>query len=145
MAPSRMTTRSTRPDTDRNPPDAKGSSRGVQPGLDKKLDQMLAALAEVSRKVEIAHETIMGLKDEVAEVHRDNARLEGLLANEARSEQGEDFDAKVQQESEGQPLRETLAPSRFECRESNKAGQGHSEPEDTKKALKVCFPTGGKK
>ncbi|PON62753.1 hypothetical protein PanWU01x14_136650, partial [Parasponia andersonii] len=106
MAPSRMTTRSTRPDVE-------GSSQEARPSLEPKLDQMLAALAEVNRKVEMAHEAILGLKDEVAEVRRDNACLEGMLASEARSRQREDFDEEVQQESRGQPPREVPAPSRL--------------------------------
>ncbi|PON49123.1 hypothetical protein PanWU01x14_232090 [Parasponia andersonii] len=81
---------------------------------------MLAALVEASRKAEIAHEAIMGLKDEVAEVHRDNARLEGLLVSEARSERREDFDAEVQQETEGQPPREIPAPSRSRMQEEQR-------------------------
>ncbi|PON40063.1 hypothetical protein PanWU01x14_300060 [Parasponia andersonii] len=106
MAPTRMTTRSTRSDTE-------GSSREARPSLEQKLDQILASLAEVNRKVEMAHEAILGLKDEVAKVRRDNARLEGLLASEARSGQSEDFDEEVEQESKGQqPLREVPAPPR---------------------------------
>ncbi|PON68971.1 hypothetical protein PanWU01x14_092880, partial [Parasponia andersonii] len=62
-----MITKSTRPNANGNPPDAEGSSRGAQPGLEQKLDQMLAVLAEASQKVEIAHEAVMGLKDEVTE------------------------------------------------------------------------------
>ncbi|PON80210.1 hypothetical protein PanWU01x14_006600 [Parasponia andersonii] len=92
MAPSRMTTSSTHPD-------AEGSSQDARPGLEQKLDQMFAALAEANRKAEMAHEAVLGLKDEVAEVRRDNARLEGLLASEARNGRREDFDKKVQQES----------------------------------------------
>ncbi|PON54569.1 hypothetical protein PanWU01x14_194380 [Parasponia andersonii] len=65
------------PDADGNPPDAERSSRGAQPGLEQKLDQMIIALAEASQKAEISHEATMGLKDEVTEVRRDNARLEG--------------------------------------------------------------------
>ncbi|PON80622.1 hypothetical protein PanWU01x14_001780, partial [Parasponia andersonii] len=64
-------------------------------------------------KAEIAHEVILGLKDKFAEVRRDNARLEGLLASEARSERREDFDKEVQQEYGGQPPREVPAPSRL--------------------------------
>ncbi|PON59172.1 hypothetical protein PanWU01x14_160990 [Parasponia andersonii] len=105
MAPSRITTRSTRPDV-------KGSSREARPGLEQKLDQMLAALVETNQKAEMAHKAVLGLKDEVAEVHRDNARLEELLASEARSRQREDFDEEVQQESRGQLPIETPAPSR---------------------------------
>ncbi|PON78188.1 hypothetical protein PanWU01x14_021700 [Parasponia andersonii] len=70
MAPSRMTTRSTRPDTE-------GSSWEARLGLEQKLDQILIILAEANRKAEMAHEAVLGLKDEVAEVHRDNAHLEG--------------------------------------------------------------------
>ncbi|PON69053.1 hypothetical protein PanWU01x14_090780 [Parasponia andersonii] len=74
-----MTTRSTRPN-------AEGSSREVQLGLEQKLDQMLATLAEANRKAEIANEAVLGLKEEVAEVHRDNTHLKGLPASKARSE-----------------------------------------------------------
>ncbi|PON67376.1 hypothetical protein PanWU01x14_103570 [Parasponia andersonii] len=90
MAPSRMTTRSTRPD-------AEGSSREARPDLGQKLDQMLAALAEANRKTEMAHEAILGLRDEIAEVRRDNARLEGLLVSEDRTQRMEDFNEEVQQ------------------------------------------------
>ncbi|PON34825.1 hypothetical protein PanWU01x14_341240, partial [Parasponia andersonii] len=58
---------------------------------------MLAALAEANWKAEIAYEAVLGLKEEVAEVRRDNFRLRGLLASEARSERREDFDEEVQQ------------------------------------------------
>ncbi|PON37192.1 hypothetical protein PanWU01x14_322450 [Parasponia andersonii] len=105
LAPSRMITRSTRPD-------AEGSSREARLGLEQKLDQILATLAEVNRMAKIAHETLLGLKDEVAEVRRDNAYLEGLLASKARSGRREDFDKEVQQESGGQSAREVPAPSR---------------------------------
>ncbi|PON31592.1 hypothetical protein PanWU01x14_368640 [Parasponia andersonii] len=54
------------------------------------------------------------LKDEVAEVHRDNARLERLLASEAKSGRREDFDNEVQQEYRGQLPREVPAPSRLQ-------------------------------
>ncbi|PON55790.1 hypothetical protein PanWU01x14_185990 [Parasponia andersonii] len=73
---------------------------------------MLAALAEANRKTEMAHEVILRLKDEVAEVCRDNVRLEELLASEGRSGRREDFDEEVQQKSGGQPPREVPAPSR---------------------------------
>ncbi|PON77153.1 hypothetical protein PanWU01x14_027720 [Parasponia andersonii] len=155
MASSRITTRSTRPNADGNPPDAEGSSWGVQPRLEQKLDQILAALAEASRKAKIAYEVIMGLKDEVAEVRMDNAHLEGLLASEARSERREDFDAEVQQETEGQPPREMLAPSRSRMQgeqqsrtrpfRARAAEPERQKPEDTKKALNVCFPIESKK
>ncbi|PON58315.1 hypothetical protein PanWU01x14_167070 [Parasponia andersonii] len=105
MASSRMTTRSTRPD-------AEESSREARPGLEQKLDQMLAALTKANWKAEMAHEAILNLKDEVAEVCRDNAHLEGLLASEARSRRREDFDEEVKQESGSQPPREVPAPSR---------------------------------
>ncbi|PON72055.1 hypothetical protein PanWU01x14_068970, partial [Parasponia andersonii] len=104
MAPSRMMTRSTRPD-------AEGSSREERPDLGQKLDQMLAALAEANRKAEMAHEAVLGLRDEVAEVRRDNARLEGLLASEDRTQRREDFDEEVQQEFGSQPRGEAHAPS----------------------------------
>ncbi|PON74707.1 hypothetical protein PanWU01x14_047660 [Parasponia andersonii] len=104
MAPSRMTTRSTHPD-------AEGSSREARPDLEQKLDQMLAALTESNRKAEMAHKAILGLRNEVAEVHRDNTRLEGLLVSEARSKQREDFDEEVQQEFGSQPRGEVPAPS----------------------------------
>ncbi|PON33554.1 hypothetical protein PanWU01x14_351930, partial [Parasponia andersonii] len=87
MAPSRITTRSTRPNVE-------GSSQEVQPGLEQKLDQMLATLVEANRKAEIAHKAILGLKDEIVEVRRDNARLDGLLASKARSGRREGFDEK---------------------------------------------------
>ncbi|PON34723.1 hypothetical protein PanWU01x14_342270 [Parasponia andersonii] len=100
-----MTTRSTRPDVE-------GSSPEVRPSLEQKLDQMLAALTEANRKAEMAHEAVLGLKDEVAEVRRDNAHLEGLLASEARSGRREDFE-EVQQEFKGQQQpRKVPAPSR---------------------------------
>ncbi|PON38251.1 hypothetical protein PanWU01x14_314070 [Parasponia andersonii] len=104
MAPSRMTTRSTRPN-------AEGSSRDERPDLGQKLDQVLVALAETNRKAERAHEAVLGLRDEVAEVHRDNARLEGLLASEDRTQWREDFDEEVQQEFGSQPRGEAPAPS----------------------------------
>ncbi|PON49990.1 hypothetical protein PanWU01x14_226270 [Parasponia andersonii] len=69
MAPSRMTIRSTCLD-------AEGSSREARPDLEQKLEQILAALAEANRKAEMAHEPVLGLRDEVAEVRRDNTRLE---------------------------------------------------------------------
>ncbi|PON45507.1 hypothetical protein PanWU01x14_258700 [Parasponia andersonii] len=61
---------------------------------------------------EIAYEAVLGLRDEVAEVRRDNACLEELLAIEARSGRREDFDEEVQQEFGGQPPMEIPAPSR---------------------------------
>ncbi|PON70925.1 hypothetical protein PanWU01x14_076350, partial [Parasponia andersonii] len=82
-----MTTKSTRPITE-------GSSQEAQPGLEQKLDQMFATLAEADQKAEIAYEAILDLKEEVAKVRRDNAYLEGLLASEAKSERREDFDKK---------------------------------------------------
>ncbi|PON68299.1 hypothetical protein PanWU01x14_096190, partial [Parasponia andersonii] len=85
----------------------------ARPSLEQKLDQILTALAKANMKAEMAHKAILGLKDEVAEVNRDNAGLEGLLASEARSGRREDFDEEVQQESRiQQPLREVPAPSR---------------------------------
>ncbi|PON31260.1 hypothetical protein PanWU01x14_371190, partial [Parasponia andersonii] len=99
LAPSvgrRMTTRSTRLD-------AEGSSREARPDQEQKLDQMLVALAEANQKAKIAHKAILGLKDEVAEVRRDNAHLEGLLASEDRTQRREDFDEEVQQEFGSQP------------------------------------------
>ncbi|PON52733.1 hypothetical protein PanWU01x14_206940 [Parasponia andersonii] len=99
-----MTTRSIHPD-------AEGSSREERPDLGQKLDQVLAALAETNRKAERAHEAILGLRDEVAEVRRDNARLEGLLASEDRTQRREDFDEEVQQEFGSQPWGEAPAPS----------------------------------
>ncbi|PON39874.1 hypothetical protein PanWU01x14_301740 [Parasponia andersonii] len=104
MAPSRMTTRSIRPD-------AEGSSREARPDQEQKLDQMLATLAEANRKAEMAHEAVLGLRDEVAEVRRDNTRLEGLLASEDRTQRREDFDKEVQQEFGNQPRGEAPVPS----------------------------------
>ncbi|PON77369.1 hypothetical protein PanWU01x14_029880 [Parasponia andersonii] len=104
MAPSRMTTRSAHPD-------AEGSSREARPDLEQKLDQMLDALTEVNRKEEMAHEAVLSLRDEVTEVRRDNARLEGLLVSEDRSQRREDFDEEVQQEFRSQPRGEVPAPS----------------------------------
>ncbi|PON51244.1 hypothetical protein PanWU01x14_218050, partial [Parasponia andersonii] len=71
----------------------------------------LAALVEANRKAEMAHEAILGLRDEVAEVRRDNARLESLLASEDRTQRREDFDKEVQQEFGSQPQGEAPAPS----------------------------------
>ncbi|PON56632.1 hypothetical protein PanWU01x14_180450 [Parasponia andersonii] len=143
MAPSRMTTKSTHPD-------AEESSQEARPDLDQKLDQMLTALAEANRKAEMAHATFLGLKDEVVEVRRDNARLEELLASKARSGRREDFDEEVQQESGGQSPKEVPASSKSRMQGSDKVRQGLSElerywTEDTKKAQKMCFPTGNKK
>ncbi|PON92268.1 hypothetical protein TorRG33x02_118970 [Trema orientale] len=93
MATSRMTTRSTRPETEERPQE-------VPPSMEKKLDRMLAALTEANRKAEMAHDAVRSLREEVAEVRRDNVRLEGLLASEARSEQRGDDDGEDQQEAE---------------------------------------------
>ncbi|PON44120.1 hypothetical protein PanWU01x14_269110 [Parasponia andersonii] len=60
----------------------------------------------------MTHEVVLDLKDEVTEVRRDNARLEELLANKARSGRREDFDKEVQQDSRGQPPIEAPTPSR---------------------------------
>ncbi|PON32729.1 hypothetical protein PanWU01x14_358840 [Parasponia andersonii] len=86
---------------------------------------MLAALAEINRKAEKAHEAILGLKDKVVEVHRDNARLEELLASEARSGRREDFDEEIQQESGGQPPMEVPAQSKSRMQEE---GQSQTRP-----------------
>ncbi|PON36934.1 hypothetical protein PanWU01x14_324290 [Parasponia andersonii] len=67
MAPSRMTTRSTHPD-------AEGSSQEERLDLGQKMDQMLAALAEANRKAEMAHEAVLGLRDEVAEAADESPR-----------------------------------------------------------------------
>ncbi|PON76999.1 hypothetical protein PanWU01x14_030080 [Parasponia andersonii] len=104
MSPSRMTTRSTHPD-------AEGSSREARSNLEQKLDQMLTALTDANWKAEIAHEAVLSLRNEVAEVRRDNTRLEGLLASEARSQQREDLDEEVQQEFGSQPQGEVHALS----------------------------------
>ncbi|PON92363.1 hypothetical protein TorRG33x02_118680 [Trema orientale] len=82
-------TRSTRPNAEESPQD-------TQPSLEQKLDQMIATLTEANKKAEMAHEVILGLKNEVAEVRRDSVHLEGLLACEARSERREDFNEVVQ-------------------------------------------------
>ncbi|PON41256.1 hypothetical protein PanWU01x14_290950 [Parasponia andersonii] len=82
---------------------------------------MLAALAEANRKAETAHKAVLGLRDEVAKVRRDNARHKGLLASEARSGRREDFDEEVQQESGGQPPREVPAPSRSRMQEERQS------------------------
>ncbi|PON67298.1 hypothetical protein PanWU01x14_104730 [Parasponia andersonii] len=83
-------------------------------GAPRKHDQvwMFVAMAEANRKADMAHEAVLGLKDEVVEVRRDNAHLEGLLASEAISGRREDFDEEVQQESRGQPPREVPTSSR---------------------------------
>ncbi|PON71961.1 hypothetical protein PanWU01x14_068030 [Parasponia andersonii] len=132
MAPSRITNRSTHPD-------AGESSQEARPSLEQKLDQMLAALA-----------ALLGLKDEVAEVRRDNTRLEGLLASEARSGRREDFDEEVQQESGGQPPREVPAPSKSRMQGEQQSQirpfrAGAAVDKGIKKARKVCFLIGNNK
>ncbi|PON50191.1 hypothetical protein PanWU01x14_225040 [Parasponia andersonii] len=124
-----MTIRSTRPD-------AEGSSREARPDLEQKLDQMLATLAETNRKAEMAHEAILGLKNKVAEVRRDNIHLEGMLASQARSQWRQDFDKEVQQESGGQPQKTPRKPgrcaSRLEARNDGRIeqeAQGPSQPD----------------
>ncbi|PON45354.1 hypothetical protein PanWU01x14_259650 [Parasponia andersonii] len=89
MAPSRMTTRSTRPNAEGSFPEARSS-------LEQKLDQIFATLTEANRNAQMAHEVVLDLKDEVAKVCRDNACLEGLLASETSSGRREDFDEEVQ-------------------------------------------------
>ncbi|PON52195.1 hypothetical protein PanWU01x14_210370 [Parasponia andersonii] len=145
MAPSRMTTRSTRPHTE-------GNSQEERPDLGQKLDQVLAALEETNRKAERAHEAVLGLRDEVAEVRRDNARLEGLLASEDRTQRREDFDEEIQQEFGSQPQGEAPAPSGTRM-QGERQSQSQSRPfqtrgewvEDTMRALEVRPPTGSKK
>ncbi|PON31562.1 hypothetical protein PanWU01x14_368970, partial [Parasponia andersonii] len=124
MAPSRMTTRSSRPD-------AEGSSREERPDLGQKLDQVLAALAETNRKAERAHEAVLGLRDEVAEVRRDNARLEGLLASEDGTQPRENFDEEIQQELRSQPQGEVPAPSGTRM-QGERQSQSQSRPFQTR-------------
>ncbi|PON79071.1 hypothetical protein PanWU01x14_015720, partial [Parasponia andersonii] len=143
MAPSRMTTRSTRPE-------AEGSSRDEQPDLGQKLDQMLAALAEANRKAEMAHEAILGLRDEVAEVRRDNACLEGLLASEDRTSGGKISTKKSNKSSEANRGERLPPRPGHECRGYSKASQDLSKlggqwAEDTMRALGVRPPTRSKR
>ncbi|PON45402.1 hypothetical protein PanWU01x14_259240, partial [Parasponia andersonii] len=109
-------------------PDAEGSSREARPDL----DQMLAALAEANRKADMAPKAVLGLRDEAAEMRRDNARLEGLLASEDRTQQREDFDEEVQQEFGNQPRGEAPAPSGSHMQG---ARQSQSRPFQTRGAM----------
>ena len=70
--------------------------------MEQKLDQMLAVLAEANRKADMAHQAVLGLREEVAVIRRDNVRLEGLLGSEARSERRDALDEEVQQEARGE-------------------------------------------
>ncbi|PON69317.1 hypothetical protein PanWU01x14_090400 [Parasponia andersonii] len=97
-----------------------------------KVDQMLATLAEANRKAEIAHKTVLGLRDEIAEVRRDNAHLEGLLASEERTQQRKDFD-RVRKPTAGRsfrPIRVTDAGGTTKPVETfpNQGGNGRMTP-----------------
>ena len=70
--------------------------------MEQKLDQMLAVLAEANRKADMAHQAVLGLREEVAVIRRDNVRLEGMLGSEARSERRDAPDEEVQQEARGE-------------------------------------------
>ena len=116
-----MTTRSVRPEVEER-------SQEEQSSMGQKLDQMLAALMEANRKAEMAHQAVVGLREEVAAIRRDNVRLEGLLGSEARSEHRDDFDEEVQLEARRQRSlsgREYPVPSEpAVCEEQ----QSHTKP-----------------
>ena len=105
-------------------PEVEERSQEERPSMEQKLDQMLAALTEANMKAEMAHQAVVGLREEVAAICRDNVRLEGLLGSEAWSERRDNFDEEVQQEARRQRSssgREYHVPSEPAMREEQQS------------------------